>query len=217
MNRKPARELQQQFASQNDPLGWFEALYTQAQDDHSLIPWADKTVNPHFLEWLKTHPLSDQGKKALKVGCGLGDDAEHLAQLGFEVTAFDISPKAVELCRQRFQESAVDYVTADVTSDKPDWNEQFDFILEIYTLQVLPEDLQKKAQQQLAQWLKPGGTLLVICRGRDENDDTGQMPWPLTKHNLDHFKTLGLSEIEFNDLVDSEDPPVRRFVATYQK
>ncbi|WP_313934260.1 MULTISPECIES: hypothetical protein [Nostocaceae] len=40
----------------------------------------------------------------------MGDDAEAPAKLGFEVTAFDISPTAISWCQQWFPDSSVNYV-----------------------------------------------------------------------------------------------------------
>ena len=48
------------------------------------------------------------GKKALKIGCGLGDDAEYLTETGMEVTAFDISETAIRWCHERFPDSRVE-------------------------------------------------------------------------------------------------------------
>ncbi|MDZ7952448.1 hypothetical protein [Nostoc sp. DedQUE09] len=44
---------------------------------------------------MTNHQPFASGQKALVIGCGLGDDAEALAHLGFEVTTFDISPTAM--------------------------------------------------------------------------------------------------------------------------
>jgi ubiquinone/menaquinone biosynthesis C-methylase UbiE len=33
---------------------------------------------------LEANPTDGRGRRALKVGCGLGDDAEALAELGFD-------------------------------------------------------------------------------------------------------------------------------------
>jgi len=63
----------------------------------------------------------------------------------------------------------------------------FDLVVEIYTLQVLPPELRHTAMDRLAGLVAPSGTLLVICRGRDPDDDPGAMPWPLTRAELDAF------------------------------
>jgi hypothetical protein len=62
-----------------------------------------------------------------------------------------------------------------------------------------------------------GATLLVIARGRGEDDDPGQMPWPLLPAELDPLRACGLREIRFEDYMDVEDPPVRRFRATFRR
>ena len=69
----------------------------------------------------------------------------------------------------------------------------------------------------IASFVAPGGTLLVVARGREPNESEGKMPWPLTKDELSLFKTGGLKEVFFEDYMDSEDPPVRRFRATYRR
>ena len=69
----------------------------------------------------------------------------------------------------------------------------------------------------MASFVAPGGTLLVIARGREPSEPEGKMPWPLTKEELCSFRTYGLEEIAFEDFMDSEEPPVRRFRATYYR
>ena len=70
--------------------------------------------------------------------------------------------------------------------------------------------------QRMVQWMKTGGSLLVITRGRDEDDDPGQMPWPIMRSELGHFTTLGLRQQRWEDYLDDEDPPVRRFRVEYR-
>ena len=63
----------------------------------------------------------------------------------------------------------------------------------------------------------PGGSFLVIARGREPNDGPGSMPWPLIKGDLEHFVQSGLKLISFEDFFDEEEPPVRRFRVQYRK
>jgi len=217
IQRKKARELAQEFLQQNAPLGWFEALYAQAGQDASAISWADLTPNPNLIEWLEREHISGNGKRALKIGCGLGDDAEELARRGFRVTAFDIAPSAIAWCHARFPYSQVAYQTRDLFRAPSEWRGAFDFVLEAYTLQVLPPELRAEAIAKIAEFIAPGGTLLVICRGRNADDSPGQMPWPLLRDELQHFTRHGLIEGAFEDYLDREDPPVRRFRVTYYK
>jgi SAM-dependent methyltransferase len=211
------RQLARESLEKGDATGWFEELYNQAAGNESVVPWADMTVNPHFAAWLASRAVASARKQALVIGCGLGDDAEALALLGFQVVAFDVSPTAIAWCRRRFPQSAVQYVIGDLLALSDDWAGRFAFVLEVYTLQVLPASLRRQACEQMARVVAADGTLLVIARGREPTDDAGSMPWPLTRAELKVFGDCGLSEVRFEDYFDHEDPPVRRFRAEYRR
>lgn len=215
-HRSTARQLAQDSLARGDVTGWFETLYQHASGQVEAIPWADLRPNPNLLAWLDAQPADSLAGRALVVGCGLGDDAEQLAQRGLQVTAFDISNTAIDWCRQRFPGSPVDYQPADALQLPPRWQGQFQLVIEIYTLQVLPPEPRKIAMQQIAGAVAPDGKLLVIARGREPGDDPGSMPWPLTRDDLAGFQQLGLIEQSFEDFFDDEQPPVRRFRVLYR-
>jgi SAM-dependent methyltransferase len=213
--RTAAKALAKEHLSRGDPLGWFERLYASAGGDASAVPWADLRPNEHLLDWLGGRPAGG-GRRALTVGCGLGDDAEELSRRGFRVTAFDISPTAIEWCGKRFAGSGVSYVIADLLNPPPEWAGAFDFVLESYTLQAMPADLRGRAVRSLARFLSPAGELLVICRGRELTEPEGDLPWPLTRDELSALtRAAGLRERTFENFFDGAEPPVRRFRATY--
>ena len=215
VNRATARELASQHVAEGDPLGWFEVLYATAAGDSSIIPWADMMPNPNLVTWLQARNVIGSGRTALKVGCGLGDDAEELSRRGFETTAFDVSPTAISWCRRRFPDSSVHYVEADLLEPPGDWARGFDLVVESYTLQVLPPETRGDAMRRVTGFVAPRGTLLVIARGRESSEPEGAMPWPLTRQELTVFEEAGLTLVEFEDYVDDEDPPVRRFRVNY--
>lgn len=213
-HRATAREIAYNHLDKGDPLGWFEDLYSQAGENPSIIPWADLEPNPNVIDWLDQHTPAGSGL-ALKVGSGLGDDAEELARRGFRTTAFDISESAILWSRRRFPQSSVSYIVADLFSALSDWQGKFQLVLESYTLQVLPPDLRPEAIRCIASFVAPGGTLLVISRGREPTDPEGKMPWPLTRDELALFETHSLKQTLFDDYMDREEPPVRRFRAAF--
>ena len=217
VDRSRAKQLAAEAIQAGKHLSWFEVLYAEVEGESAAIPWADLTANPNLTQWLKSHSIVPAGASALVVGCGLGDDAETLAESGLKVTAFDISPTCIQWCRERFPNSQVDYVTADLLALDPTWHASFHFVLEAYTLQVLPADLRPLAMQDIARTVAIDGTLLVICRGREEHQDPGTMPWPLLRSELTEFTNSGLEEIAFEDYVEDEEPPVRRFRVEYRK
>jgi SAM-dependent methyltransferase len=214
-DRTRARKLCSEHAERNDPLGWFEALYHEARGDEAIVPWADMVPNPHLCQWHRRTGFDFRCKRCLKIGCGLGDDAEYMASAGGSVVAFDISPTAIEWCRRRFPASKVAYLVANLFAVPPDWRGEFDFVLESYTLQVFPLDLRRRAIQEIADLVAPSGTLLLICRGREESESPGAMPWPLTRREVQSLSAFGLRELSFEDYTDTETPPVRRFRVQY--
>ncbi|MBE9233484.1 class I SAM-dependent methyltransferase [Cuspidothrix issatschenkoi LEGE 03284] len=217
-NRDYVQNLAQEYIQAGKPTAWFEKLYSQANNDEKLIPWADMKSNHNLIQWLNDHHIQTQGKTALVIGCGLGDDAEELSQRGFKVTAFDISPSAIQWCKNRFPNSHVNYLVADLLNPPIQWNRSFDFILESYTLQALPPELSLQAISLIANFLVPNDTLLIICRGRNMEDQLDKVPYPLTKNDLMKFVDAGLSLVDFEDYLDQErSSMVRRFRVTFKK
>jgi SAM-dependent methyltransferase len=216
--RREVRDLAREYLARGKSVEWFEALYARARGDASVVPWAEMSPNRNLLAWLDRERIV-AGGRALVIGCGLGDDAEELARRGWRVTAFDISPTAIDWCRRRFTGSKVDYVVADLLNTPKDWAGAFDFVLESYTLQALPAALRAEAIVKLPGFLAPGGRLLIICRGRDESDPPGEIPWPLTRSELAPLSdAAGLAIQSFEDFLDeAQTPAVRRFRCVYQR
>jgi SAM-dependent methyltransferase len=211
--RAYARRLAAASIADGDDTGWFETLYAAAERGDATVPWADLTPNPHVVAELAG---STGDGRALVIGCGLGDDAEHVASHGFTTVAFDVSPTAVVGARRRFPDSTVEYVTADLRSPPPPWAGAFDLVVEAYTLQVLTGDARRTGITRTAGLVAPGGRLLVIARARDEHDDPGAMPWPLTRQELESFGDHGLVTDSVADVVDDEaGQPVRRWRAWF--
>ena len=102
--KSATQRLAREYADQGDPNGWFEEFYARACGDIGKVYWADLKPNPLLLDWLKERGASD-GMRAITIGCGLGDDAEALSRYGYRVTAFDISPSAIAMCRGRVIQS----------------------------------------------------------------------------------------------------------------
>jgi SAM-dependent methyltransferase len=168
-----------------------------------------------LLGFWKAHPQPTSGKSALVIGCALGDDAELLASWGFQTTAFDISETAIRAARKRYPNSIVEYQSANLLDPPSDWRRQFDFVFEANTLQVLPAALRPQAIINISSFLRPGGLLLVIARGRETSEPEGQMPWPLTREELSAFTTHGLKELSFESIPDLTEPGVQRFRVLY--
>jgi SAM-dependent methyltransferase len=207
------RQLAAESIARGDPTGWFETLYAAAEHGNATVPWADLAPNPRLVSALAG--LSGGGR-ALVVGCGLGDDAEHVASLGFATVAFDVAPTAIAIARRRFPRSTVDYIPADLLSPPQAWTRAFDLVVEVFTLQVLTGAARRTAFVQLPRLVAPGGRLLVIGRARAEHEHPGTLPWPLTRTELESFREHGLTVESIVDFLDADGGrPVRRWRAWF--
>src|SRR5207237_7029747 len=121
-SRAFARQLAADSIASGNDTGWFETLYAAADQGTATVPWADLAPNPSLVSALAG---ATGGGRAIVVGCGLGDDAEHVASLGFAAVAFDVSPTAVSRAKRRFPRSSVEYVTADLLSPPRSWTGGF--------------------------------------------------------------------------------------------
>ena len=122
---------------------------------------------------------------------------------------------AIAWTNQRFPDSAVQYAVADLFDPPVAWKDSFNFVFETQTLQALPRTLRTEAFKRIASFVAPGGTLLVVTFGRDEDEEATQLPWPLTRAELDTFKDHGLVEQSFAD--ETDEAGRRWFVVTYRK
>lgn len=215
--RERMRALARPFLDAGDPTGWFERLYAGAAGEPGAIPWADLVPTTGVVAWCDREGVDGAGQRAVVVGCGLGDDADLLDARGYAVTAFDISETAVAWCRRRFAGRDIHFEVGDLFAPYRGWISGFDFVLEVNTIQALPPDRRVDAVRSLGSLVAPGGRLLVVARGRDATDPEGELPWPLTRADLAPLAAGGLREERFEDYLDDEDPPVRRFRVSYRR
>ncbi len=215
--RQKVQELALEAINKSEPTAWFETLYASANGDTEQIPWAKLTPHPYLQDWLNNHQPITTGKKALVIGCGLGDDAEALAKLGFTVTAFDISPTAIAWCKKRFPNSKVNYEIADLLAIPSQWRLAFDFVFECRNMQALPLSLRPAVISSVASVVAPDGTLLVITRVRDTEEAPSGPPWPLSDSELAQLESLGLAKIDAMQFLESQETEVKQMRIVYQR
>ena len=207
--RRKARELADRLQAErlkqgDDFTGWFEDLYATAAGDASLVPWASLRPHPALVDWMRRQPPPAPGARAIDVGCGLGDNATFLAHCGYETTAIDISPSAIEWAKQRHGDVA-DFRVADLFALPDDLRGAFDLVHETYTIQSLPIAVRTQVMEAIATLLAPGGKLLVICRSREDGTEADGPPWPLCRAELAEFERLGLEQLDFEAFVEERE------------
>ncbi len=105
--------------------------------------------------------------RALDVGCGEGADAIWLAQRGWDVTAVDVSPLAVERARAAGRRAGVvvDWVCGDALG-APFPGHSFDLVSLQYP--ALPKAAGEGALQGLLDSVRPGGVVLAVYHDLDD-------------------------------------------------
>ena len=111
----------------------------------------------------------------------------------------------------------MDYRVADLLHAPAEWSGAFDLVVECYTLQVLPPEARMVAVDALRRCVAPGGTLLVVARGREPEEPRGEMPWPLTRAEVEGIAAPGLELAGLEDFFDAEEEPVRRLRAWFRR
>ncbi len=216
VSRARTKELQLEFAERGDVLGWFEALYKESSGNNEKIPWADLEPNHYFRTWAESTGLKGNGRKALVVGCGLGDDAKYLHDLGFHVTGFDISPTAIEWAKRLHADIDIQFEVADLFDPPAEWVKSgFDFVLEIYTIQPLPLEMRPQVIDSIASFVGQNGRLVIVTRGREDDEVPDEVPWPVSRRDLSRLEENGLEMTAFVVMppVDEDEPD--RFIVEY--
>ncbi|MGB2720883.1 MAG: class I SAM-dependent methyltransferase [Rhodococcus sp. (in: high G+C Gram-positive bacteria)] len=122
--------------------------------------WDDRTsntvaANPYLVE--ETAGLTPG--TVLDAGCGAGAEAIWLAERGWRVTGADISTAALTAAAKQAESARVDvtWIEADLTSWNP--TERWDLVMTHYAHPSIP---QLDFYRHIAQWVAPGGSLLIV-------------------------------------------------------
>jgi len=124
------------------------------------IPWDRGAVSPALLGWIEDDVLPPG--RILIPGCGRGHEALELAQRGYQVTALDIAPTALDHLAQELAAAGVE--AERVCADALAWHpaQSFDAIYEQTCLCALDPEHWAVYEQQLFNWLRPGGKLFAL-------------------------------------------------------
>ena len=199
-----ADQLSAEALAHGEPTAWFDRLYAEGAAGTISMPWSRDEPQRHLRDWAVHTGLSGEDRRAVVVGCGLGADAEFVAGLGFDVTGFDISPHAIAQARTRHPRSPVRYQVADVLDLPSAWSRGFDLVVEVFTMQALPDPPRAAAMDGVADLVAAGGNLVAIALRLTAADDAGVgPPFPLSQTQMDGWVRRGLSPVS---LVEVDGP-----------
>ena len=111
----------------------------------------------------------------------------------------------------------IPFETADLFQPFRGWLGAFDFVLEVYTIQPLPLEIRPKVIDSIAVFVGEKGKLVVVTRGREDDEEPVELPWALSRKDLSRFEANGLRQTNFEEMWGDEDEPVKRFVVEYER
>ncbi len=138
----------------------FDQTYWERHWRESPLPTEPSRVpppNPYVVD--ETRGLTPG--TALDAGCGVGAEAIWLAGLGWEVTGVDISATALAAAEDRARAAAVTERVSWIEADASAWepSQRWDLVMTNYAHPAIP---QLDFYLRLAQWVAPGGSLLIV-------------------------------------------------------
>ena len=135
--------------------------------EKGYMPWVHSKPDFNLVETVKDWKIKPC--KTLEVGCGIGTDAIWLAEQGFEITAIDVSPLAIEMAKENAGKSGVtsQFMVKDFLNDRLE-NVPFDFVFDRGYFHSFKTNLRrKKIAKKIADYLSDEGMWLSLIGSCD--------------------------------------------------
>lgn len=104
---------------------WFDSPYYDL-----LYKYRDEEEAWQFTKALVEHLSPKPGAKILDVACGKGRHSRSLAEMGYDVTGFDLAPNAIQYALQ-FEKENLHFYQHDMRL--PFWINYFDYAINLFT------------------------------------------------------------------------------------
>jgi len=157
-----------------DEPSWEERYKTST----TTLPWDIGTTAP---ELTGTIPGLDlPSKNVLEIGCGSGTNAIWLAQQGYDVTATEVAPTALELAGKKASEAKVriTFKLSDICEEAPIDQHSVGFVFDRGVFHVMPADKRSLFVDRVSATLMPGGYWLCMAGSSDELRPEGEQGPP---------------------------------------
>jgi 2-polyprenyl-3-methyl-5-hydroxy-6-metoxy-1,4-benzoquinol methylase len=134
-------------------------------------PWDIGHPQPAFLAVARSGAL---GGRVLDVGCGTGEHALMAAELGFDATGIDFSPKAIRLAENKARERSLDsrFLVADAL-ELESCGGQYDTVLDCGLFHVFDDRDRARFVRSLSSIVVPDGHYFMLCFSDQQPGDWG--------------------------------------------
>src|SRR3989338_5723041 len=117
--------------------------------------------------------LKDKSSKTLlDLGCGDGRDSIFFAKSGYEVTAVDVSPAALQILQKKMQEEKITNIKI-IEQNIPNLQfleSSFDIIYAHLSLHYFLDEQTEQIFKMLHKMLKRGGFLFIKCKSTEDGE-----------------------------------------------
>lgn len=155
----------QNLRKEHDNAQSLDLLYEERKD-----PWG--LDSPHFRYQQRKYASmlsllpSRRYKRALDLGCGLGDFTRRLCNHADYVLGIDVSRVAIaQASRQTTEQGNLQFQQGDALNLSRDLDNGFDLVViadTLYYLSPLSDEVLRTARERVVGLLVPGGTLLLV-------------------------------------------------------
>lgn len=209
-------------AAEDKDSGWNASVGSRTPgESKDLVEKGYNQIALRYLEWSSTStirvkyvqkllPRLLEQAEVLELGCGAGVPCTQILVQHAHVTANDISAVQIALAKERVPGAHL--IQGDMMSLSFD-EDTFDAIVALYSIIHLPREEQRLLMKRLAEWLRPGGHLLVNLATVDDAGSVEQnwlgseMYWSSydTKTNQEMVREAGFRLLEAEIVCDDED------------
>ena len=145
------------------------------------IPWNIQKPPDVLVELINIQKVKPC--RTIDLGCGTGNYAIYLSNLGFDVTGIDSSPTAINIAIENAKKKGVkaNFLVADLLSDLTEVTKRFDFAYDWELLHHIFPDKREKYVENVYRILNRGGHYLSVCFSEKDQGFGGSEKYRTTR------------------------------------